>query len=46
MDTINKSGTLTLTSVDVWWHVDKVTVRADLAGEAQHSAWTQTRFFT
>ena len=31
--------------VVVSWHVLKVIVRTDLAGEAQDSGWTQTRDF-
>ena len=31
--------------VVVSWHVQKVIVRIDLAGEAQDSGWTKTRFF-
>ena len=27
------------------WHVQNVVVRTDLAGEAQDSGWTQTRFY-
>ena len=30
--------------VAVTWHAQKVIVRTDLAGEAQDSGWTQTRF--
>ena len=33
-------------AVVVSLHVQKVTVRTELAGEAQDSAWTQTRLFT
>ena len=32
-------------AVAVPWHTQKVIVRGDLAGEAQGSRWTQTRFF-
>ena len=33
-------------AVAVPWHAQKLIVRSDLAGEAQDSGWTQTRFFT
>ena len=32
-------------AVAVPWHAQKVIVRSDLAGEAEASGWTQTRYF-
>ena len=32
-------------AVVVSWHAQKVIVRSDLAGEAEASGWTQTRYF-